>query len=225
MKKIAIFGAGGFGREVLQLVLDINQIKPTWICEGFIVDPKYVSSQRVHGYPILDGTDWLSLHPDVCIVIAVGEPAKRREIALRILKNCSNTFATLVHPTASVGDCIEMGAGSIICAGSILTTDIRIGEHVHINIGCTVGHDSQFHNFVTLSPGVHISGHVGIGDGVEIGTGAVVIPGFVIGDWTVIGAGAVVTKSVPANVIAVGVPANPIRERPADWYEIVDGES
>jgi acetyltransferase-like isoleucine patch superfamily enzyme len=114
-----------------------------------------------------------------------------------------------------------MGPGTVICAGCLITTDIRIGAHVHINIGSTVGHDAVLHDFATVNPGVSLSGNVTLHEGVEMGTGSVVIPHCEIGSWSTIGAGAVVARSLLANITAVGAPAKAIRERPAGWHEAV----
>jgi serine acetyltransferase len=100
----------------------------------------------------------------------------------------------------------------VICAGCILTTNITIGNHVQINLDCTIGHDAVLEDFVTLAPGVHISGCVKIEEGAYIGTGASIINGtrdefIVIGRDAVVGAQACVTRSVGAGVTVVGVPA------------------
>jgi serine acetyltransferase len=104
----------------------------------------------------------------------------------------------------------------VICAGNILTTNIVLGQHVQLNLDCTVGHDVVMGDYTSLAPGVHISGCVHLGNRVYIGTGAVIINGtqddpIVIGDDVVIGAGACVTKSVADGLTVVGVPARPLR--------------
>jgi acetyltransferase-like isoleucine patch superfamily enzyme len=91
----------------------------------------------------------------------------------------------------------------------MLTTNIVAGRHLHVNLNATVGHDCVIGDFVTLAPGVSISGHVTIGDGVEFGTGAVVLPGVTIGDGAMVGAGAVVTRDVEPGVTVIGMPAKP----------------
>ena len=221
-KKIAIFGAGGFAREVLQIVLDLNDSsidRTKWLPVGFIVDPAYLNATpTVHNLPILKGIDWLKENTDVEVIIAIGAPAHRRRIANFIKTQTANKFATLIHPRAWVGRNVQIGAGSIICAGSLITTDISIGEHVHVNIGCTIGHDATLRDFVTLSPSVNVSGNVEIGQGVEAGTRSVLIPRANIGEWSILGAGTVVTKPLPSNVTAVGLPAKVIKTLNADWH-------
>lgn len=90
---------------------------------------------------------------------------------------------------------------------------------MHVNIGCTVGHDSVLSDFVTMNPSVNVSGNVHVGTGAELGTGSVLIPHANIGEWSILGAGSVATKAVDANVTALGAPARPIKTRPPGWQE------
>ena len=221
---IAIFGAGGFAREVLQVVLDVNEHEARerpWQPVGFLVDPEFVSARSVHGLPVLGSLRWLQDNPHVAVIIAVGSPAARRRVCRLIEASCPNPFARLIHPRAWVGRHVEIGPGSVVCAGALLTTDIRIGRHVHINIGGTVGHDATLGDFVTLNPSVNVSGNVHLGEGVEVGTGSVLIPRVDVGCWSIVGAGSVVTKPLPENVTAVGAPAKPIRVREPGWQDEV----
>jgi len=217
-QQLVIFGAGGFGREVLQIVRDLNAVTPTWECLGFLADAMPADAAIVGGLPVLGGIDWLHANPQVQVVIAVGSSAARWKIAQRISAGCGNAFAILVHPRAWLGEHVEIGPGSVVCAGALLTTDIVIGRHVHVNIGCTVGHDAVLEDFTTLNPSVNISGNVVIMSGGEIGTGSVVIPRCTISPWAIVGAGAVVTSSLGANVTAVGAPARVIKERRDGWH-------
>lgn len=217
---IAIFGAGGFAREVLQIILDINAHSPNapiWKPVGFIVDAAFLNTEPVHGLPVLSSLDWLAAHHSTHVVIAIGAPAAKRRIAAHVESTGGNPFASLVHPCAWVGRHVEISEGSVICAGCLVTTDIRIGRHVHVNIGSTIGHDADLGNFVTLNPSVNVSGNVALGEGVEIGTGSVLIPQTNVGEWSIVGAGSVVTKSLQANITAVGAPARVIKTREPGW--------
>jgi sugar O-acyltransferase (sialic acid O-acetyltransferase NeuD family) len=221
-KLIAIFGAGGFAREVLQIILDINERSPSappWRPVGFIVDEPHSVSNTVHGLPVMQGLGWLARQPDMQLVIGVGNSAARRRIAVRIKRNCGNAFATLVHPLAWVGRHVNMDHGVVVCAGTQITTDIRLGAHVHVNIGSTIGHDAILEDFVTLNPGVNVSGNVTLGEGCEVGTNSVLVPHANVGPWSVVGAGSVVTRPLPGNVTAVGAPARMIKTRQPGWHE------
>ncbi|MFL6675687.1 MAG: acetyltransferase [Massilia sp.] len=223
--RIAVFGAGGFGREVLQLIRDINAVRATWSCVGFIVDSAYESQASVAGLPVLGGIEWLSANPDVHVVVAVGSSAARWRICRRIRDQCSNPFAVLIHPRAWMGENVQVGKGSVICAGALITTDITIGEHVQVHVGSAIGHDAVLGDFVTLNPRVTVSGNVHLRDGTEAGAASTIIPGCELGPWAILGAGAVVTKAVKQNCTVVGVPARIIKERPDGWHQLEPSRS
>ncbi|WP_412070419.1 acetyltransferase [Rubrivirga sp. IMCC43871] len=218
MRDLVIVGTGGFAREVLQVALDLNDVDPQWRIAGFLDDRPELRGAMVHDLPVLGGVDWLAGRDSVSAVVAIGATAVRRAVVHRIRDVSDAPFATLVHPRAWVGRNVSIGEGSVLCAGTMVTTDIEIGRHVILNLGCTVGHDAVLHDFVTGAPSVNVSGNVDVGEGCDLGTGGVVIQGKRIGEWTVVGAGAVVVKDLPANVTAVGAPARPIKERPAGWH-------
>jgi sugar O-acyltransferase (sialic acid O-acetyltransferase NeuD family) len=218
-KRIVIFGAGGAGREVLQVIRDINAVLPTWKCEGFIVDSEFQGAPSAGGLPVLGNIDWLAANPDVHVVVAVGASAARWRVVQRIRDRCTNPFPVLIHPRAWIGTNVLLGDGSVICAGAMLTTDIRVGEHVHVNIGSSIAHDAELGDFATLYAGVRLTGNVHLHDGVEAGTGSVVIPRCEVGRWSIIGAGAVVTGRVGENCTVVGVPARVVKQRPEGWYQ------
>jgi sugar O-acyltransferase (sialic acid O-acetyltransferase NeuD family) len=210
---IAIFGAGGHGRELLQLVRDIG----AWEVAGFVVDERFPAPPEVAGLPVLGGLDWLAAHPEVAVVVAVGAPAARRAIVERIRARSANPFPALVHPRAWVGERVALGEGTVVCAGAMLTTDIRVGAHVHLNVASTLAHDDVLEDFVTLAPGVHLAGGVLLREGVELGVGSSVIPRRTVGAWTVVGAGAVVTRDLEADCTAAGVPARVLSRRGPGW--------
>ena len=119
-------------------------------------------------------------------------------------------FAPLIHPTAILGNNVQLGEGVIVTAYSHLTCDIVVGRGAQFNLQTTVGHDSNIGDFVTTAPKVAISGHVSVGRHVTFGTSSTVLPGVSICDHVVIGAGAVVTKDITKPGTYVGVPAKRI---------------
>ena len=212
MKDIAIFGVGGFGREVLALIKDINKVKPTWNIVGFF-DDGYEKGLTINGYPTFGTAEDLNKwDKEIAIAISIGNPVIKKKILDKI-HNPQVSYPTLIHPTAWIGDddFIEIGKGCIICAGNLITTNIKIQDFVILNLGCTVGHDTVIKDYSAFMPSVNISGEVTIGEGVYVGTGAKIINQLEIGDYAIIGAGAVVAKTIPPRCTAVGVPAKPIK--------------
>lgn len=211
MKKIAIFGAGGFGREVKMLVEQINDVKTQWEFIGFF-DDDFSNARSVSKDHQLGGMAELnSFKDELHIVLAIGNPLIKKKI-LQKINNSNIIYPTLIHPNVYIGASnVEIGEGSIICAGNILTVDISIGSHVILNLSCTVGHDTIIKDYASFMPAVNISGEVVIHEGVYVGTGAKIINQLEIGAETIIGAGSVVSKTLPEKCTAVGVPAKPIK--------------
>ncbi len=215
---LVILGAGGFARETLDVVDAINAVSPTWNVLGFIVDGQYGQPGTIiNDKPILGDFSWLEAHRDVYVVCGVGAPEIRYQMIRRV-HPLGNPFASLIHPNAVMTRWITLGAGIVITAGCILTNQVQIKDHVHLNLDCTIGHDAVLDPFVTLAPGAHISGNVHVQEGAYIGTGANIIEKKVIGAWSVVGAGATVIKNVPANSTVVGVPAQVVKQREAGWH-------
>lgn len=212
MKDIAIFGVGGFGREVLTLIQDINRQEPIWNIIGFF-DDGHPQGEVVNGYMTLGGMSVLNQWPtQLDIVVAIGDPLTKKSLLGRIC-NPNISYPSLIHPTVLIGDrnYVEIGQGCIICAENIITTNVKIGDFVLFNLACTTGHDTAIQNFSSFMPSVNISGEVSVGEGVYMGTGVKIINQVSIGDYATIGAGAVVTKSLPGHCTAVGVPAKVIK--------------
>ena len=206
LKPIAIAGAGGFGKETLVMLRQINALKPQWDITGFY-DDGFSKGIEVAGLKVLGGIDELNQVRDALnVVVAVGDPRVRKGLVARI-KNGFLLFPTLVHPAATMGDGIKSGIGCIIAAGCRLTIDIVLEDFVLLNLNTTVGHDVHIGPFGSVMPGVHLSGYVNVGEGVLIGTGASVLQYVKIGDGAVVGAGAVVTKDVKVGKTVAGVPA------------------
>lgn len=219
-KKIVIIGAGGFGREVLDVIEAIRQNgNGEYVPLGFVVDEKYGTPGKIiNGLPILGGFDWLAKNSKkVLAICGVGAPQYRFQLIRRAIKvGCR--FITLVHPSAILTQWINIGVGTVITAGCILTNQIEIGDHVHINLDCTIGHDAVLQDFATLAPGVHVSGKVFLGSGCYIGTGANILEKLKIGSWSIIGAGSTIIKDVPENVTVVGVPGKTIKVNNPGWH-------
>jgi sugar O-acyltransferase (sialic acid O-acetyltransferase NeuD family) len=210
MKKIAIVGSGGFAREVLTLINDINKQSPIYEFIGFV---DYDKSKKIHSYPIIGSDDDVNMITEpLSLVIAVGEPELKKKIRNKYTSPHID-FPTLIHPSVLIGDknSVYIGEGCVICAGCIITTDIEINNFVTLNLMCTVGHDTIIGNYSSFMPSVNISGEVKINEGVYVGTGAKIINQIEIGGQTIVGAGAVVARTLPSRCTAVGIPAKVIK--------------
>ncbi|MFZ5987886.1 MAG: acetyltransferase [Bacillota bacterium] len=212
MKDIVIIGAGNFGREAAQIVEDINLDKKEWNLIGFIDETQEKHGTLVNDIPVLGGFDWLkeNLSSRIYAVCAIGNPKDK----YNVIKKASAfgvDFCNLIHPLAKISKYVQLGTGCIICWNAFLSVNTKVGNHVSINPGCGVGHDTVIGDYSSLYWSVTISGNVQINEGCEIGSNASIIPRRVIGEWSIIGAGAVVVKDLPENCTAVGVPAKPIK--------------
>lgn len=213
--KVAVYGAGGFGREVAWLVDVCGRAGAGYEVVCFIDDDPAIAGQVLNDIPCMGIEAAQNRFPDARVVTAIGSPAVRQRLVEKSAA-AGFGFETVIHPDVERSKWIEYGEGTVICAGNILTTNIELGKHVQINLDCTIGHDVIMGDYCTTAPGVHISGYCHFGKRVYIGTGAVLINGtaeapLVIGDDVVIGAGACVVRSVEAGQTVVGVPAKPIR--------------
>ncbi|CAB4939644.1 MAG: hypothetical protein F2842_03970 [Actinobacteria bacterium] len=215
---IVIVGAGGMGREVLQLVRDIeNHSAGSWEFAGFLDEvipaPNLMASVNAHYVGRPSDTTCLNDLPSNCaFAVAVGSGIDR-SVNFDLLGSAGLEPATLIHPTAVVGSVVTMEPGQTVCAGTVITTNVRLGVGTQINMLCTVAHDVVVGSFVTLSPGAIISGSVTIGSFATIGSNASVIPGVTLGEGCTVGAGAAVIRDVEPGTTVVGVPAHPISGR------------
>ena len=204
MNNIVIVGASGFGREVAWLIENSDK----WNVKGFVDDNEDLEHKSVNDYPVLGTIDFLlNVNEKTNVVVAIGNPRIRKKIVERLQINKNISFPNIFDKDVIIDKTGTIGLGNIICKGSILSTNLEIGNFNHINLNCTVGHDVQFHDYITVYPGVNISGNVRINDCVEIGTGTKIIQGKEIVKETVIGAGSVVVKDIVENGTYIGVPA------------------
>jgi sugar O-acyltransferase (sialic acid O-acetyltransferase NeuD family) len=217
MKKFAIFGASGFGREVLPLARYQLQKIETEPYDLVFVDDHPLEPQ-LNGHPVITYKQWLT------------EPAASRHICFAIgsskvrealLTRCTSDGVAIFDIKAAnviIMDNVEIGPGVILSPFVTLTSNIRIGYQFHANIYSYVAHDCTVGDFVTFAPGVHCNGNVVIEDHAYIGTGAILRQGkpdepLLIGRGAVVGMGAVVTKNVAPGSIVIGNPARVMEPR------------
>lgn len=204
-----IIGCGGFGREVAEIAKTIAKEKKDFNFIGFIDDNRELHGKIINDVPVLGNLEWIndSYHGNrLLFACAVGEPTIKKKVIERALK-LGYIPHSIIHPAVPIGFGVSVGAGTIICPGSIITINITIGNHVIINKICSIGHDAIIDDFVTINPLSAIGGGVHLKEGVFIGSGSSVLQYLEIGEWSVIGSGASVTRSQEPYVVAVGVPA------------------
>lgn len=212
-----VIGAGGFGRETLDVIEAWNTSGrgATFHVLGVIDDnPSSNNIERLQrrGIRYLGKFESLfGLSDPFVYFVGIGNPLVRT----RLVQRCDEVgwqAGSVVHPSASIGSNTLIGDGTVICGGVQVSTNVKLGRHVHLNPSSVVGHDTCIGDFVSLNPGAVISGDVSVGESALIGAGAVVLQGLSIGGQATVGASACVTRNVPAAYTVVGIPALPQRK-------------
>jgi sugar O-acyltransferase (sialic acid O-acetyltransferase NeuD family) len=212
-ERFAVVGAGGHAKVVADALLGSGHE-----VLGFYDDnPVLLGTEPIPGMKVLGDTndllEGLAKGKGVAI-LAIGENHLRCRLSRRI----SVRYGIACAPSAVLGRGVRIGNGSMILPTATVNIDTIIGEHVILNTSCSVDHDCVIGDFVHIAPGAHLGGGVIVEEGTFLGLGSGVIPGIRIGRWAVIGAGAVVTKDLPDNCTAVGVPAKVIKIREEGWH-------
>jgi sugar O-acyltransferase (sialic acid O-acetyltransferase NeuD family) len=208
--KLAIYGAGGFAREVAPLALEGPESDVV-----FVSDVAEEVGTTPNGIRVLSYPELVARERDRRVVIAIADKAVRRALAEKCEKD-GLAFGDIVAPSHQRGHSVEIGEGSILCGNTIFTSNIRIGRHFHCNLMANVAHDCIVGDFVTFAPRANCNGWTIIEDDAYIGTGAILMPGsrdrpLVIGKGATVGAGAVVFRHVPPGATVIGNPARRLR--------------
>lgn len=206
MDKIVIVGSSGFAEEIKWLITRINMDNEKWNFLGYIdIDNK----EGVIG----DDELLAEYNEKLAVVIAVADCTLRRKLYEKYKQNSNLYFPNLVDPSVQFSRDLILGEGNIICANSILTVKVKMGNFNIVNLNCTIGHEVNILDYVTLNPAVNVSGNATLQDGAFVGTGTQILQGKKVGENSVIGAGAVVTSDIPELCTAVGIPAKVIKDR------------
>jgi len=206
MKNLIIIGAGGFGREVMCWAGTCSDHGKISRIKGFLDDNPAALRGIEAGVPIIADVDSYEPKRGDLFVCAIGHPRLRRSIHQRITERGGN-FATLVHPSAIVGERAQIGSGVIICPYAVVSVDAVVEDGVAVYYHSSVDHDARVGRYSQISAHCDITGGAVLGEEVFVGSHASILPGIKVGDRAVVGAGAVVTKDVPPGVTVTGVPA------------------
>ena len=212
MRDLYVYGAGGHGKVVADLLLAAGPER----LSGFI-DDGVPPGSLVLGHPVHGPWAWLTsraAHGPVAIVLGIGDNEVRARIARAVAGIVE--VLTVVHPRAIVAPSAALGWGAVIMAGAVVNPDARIGEGVIVNTGAVVEHDVVVGTYAHVSSRAALGGGSELGPYAHLGLGGVLLPGVRVGASAIIGAGAVVTRDIPDHVIAVGVPARVLRSIRAD---------
>lgn len=209
MKQLVIVGASGFGKEVHELICDINYIHEDWELLGFLDDDVSLHGQIINGLPVLGGINLLQKFTNLSVVIGISEPNLKMRIIKKIREiNEFIDFPSVFHPSVSINSkFIKFGIGNIVCQYSLFTANIKIGNFNTFNTRVTIGHDVKIGDFNSFNPNIQISGNVIIGSSNFFAVNSVILQGISIGNDNFIGACSLVLKKIKDNTKVFGIPA------------------
>jgi undecaprenyl phosphate N,N'-diacetylbacillosamine 1-phosphate transferase len=208
MKDLIIVGAGGFGRELLQWVKDINSANTTWTIKGFIDDNPDALDGVQCDFAVIGSTkDWQPNNNEV-FACAIANPNIKENIVAS-LKSKGASFVSIIHPKAIIGDHNHIGEGLIAYPNSCITANVVVGDFVTL-LCSSIGHDAVIGDYSTISSYCDITGGVNMGKRVFLGSHVTIVPGRKIGDDAYLGAGSVVFTHVKEKTKVMGNPAKKI---------------
>ncbi|MEM9990700.1 MAG: NeuD/PglB/VioB family sugar acetyltransferase [Bacteroidota bacterium] len=204
MNKFIVVGTGGFAREILCLATDLGRYDDF---HGF-VEPDDIWEKRWRGKSIMGKAVYPQSSFDenkYTAIIGIGNPAIRKKVTSQLPANTK--YENLIHPSVVISQWVTLEEGTVICAGCILTCNIKAGKHMQLNLHTTIGHDCIIGDFFTTAPSSNISGNCVLGDEVYFGTASATRQGISICDGVTIGMGAMVIKDIESPGVYVGIPA------------------
>ncbi|MDR3164344.1 MAG: NeuD/PglB/VioB family sugar acetyltransferase [Synergistaceae bacterium] len=203
MDAVIVYGAGGLGREVLQIVRAVSDARVL----GYIDDGVSPGIER-NGTSVLGGSEYLdTLDGNVSVVMGISDPNIKRGIFAKLSRNPRISFPNIVHPRAIVSEYASLERGIVIASGCAISVDVSLEVGVFLNVGTVVGHDAKIGDFSSVMPLTAISGNVNIGERCLIGAQSAILQGTTVGDGCTVCMGAVVLRDVPDGATVIGNPA------------------
>lgn len=208
MKDIAIYGAGGFGRETACLLREINEVSPTWNFIGFF-DDGVPAGTRNHQGRTLGGIDALNAwESELAVAFSIAEPRVVEKLFKKIV-NPRISFPNIISPTARFLDAgtLRLGRGNVISHHSSISCDVELGDFNLLNTQIYIGHDTRIGSFNMFNPCIRLSGNVRVGDRNFFGVSSVVLQGISVGDGVTLGANSVLFRPAESGETYFGNPA------------------
>jgi sugar O-acyltransferase (sialic acid O-acetyltransferase NeuD family) len=197
---VVIIGASGHARVIADIIYCSGDVVEGFLDDGNVSD---FPGQKILGH-VADALQMSQRDPNLRFIIGIG----RNETRESIVSNLGDLpYYIAIDPSAIISDSTEIGEGSVVMPNTVVNSGSRIGRHCIINTAATVDHDCKLLDFVHLSPGVHLSGTVQIGNRTWLGVGSIVINNISICDNCIVGAGAAVIRDISEPGTYVGVPA------------------
>ena len=212
MKKIAVYGAGGLGRETACLIDRVNSVGPQWEIIGYFDDGVPVGTQVDHHGCVLGGMETLNEYPEsLAVVMAIGSPRTVKILVDKII-NPNIEFPNIICPTFDIVDppTFSMGKGNVIKNMCRVSCNVKFGDFNMLNGFVIFGHDAQVGSYNSFMPNVRISGEVEIGDTNFFGIASIVLQGVHIGNNVRLGAASVLMRKPKEGCLYMGNPAKRI---------------
>lgn len=201
-KRVAIVGAGDLGKSLQRQLADIPDLHVV----GFF-DDTMESNPHVLGR-IDDATNPECQSRYDELVMGIGYRHLRfRQSLFEKFRDAGITWATVIHPAATLATSADVGQGAIVSAGCVLDVGVTIGANTLLNLGCVIAHDSSVGPHTFFGPSVNVAGFVTIGQRCFLGIGTTIIDSRQLGDGCQTAAGSVVTGDVGQSELVAGVPA------------------
>lgn len=210
-KVLGIYGAGGLGREVLELAKIINNKENRWDSFIFVDDDDEIIAKEINGIRVFGYKEAMEKYGSLLeISVGIGEPVIREKIYKKIADE-GITLPTLIHPDIYIPDTTAIGYGVTIQYGCFISCNITIKDYVYIQPQCNIGHDVVLDEGCIVSSFGNIAGNVSIGENTYLAMSTTIKEGVRIGNYDIIGMGSVVYKDIPDSMIAMGNPARPMK--------------
>lgn len=210
MNRLIIIGAGAFGRETLDWLLELPPVARDWDCIAGFLDSNPQALDGIEcSHPLLARLEDYQPQSGDRFLCTVGAPRTRLHLC-ESLQQRGAIFTSVIHRQALISARATLGTGCLIGPFTSVSNNTMVGDHSFVLANAVLAHDCRVGKACNLSPGVAVSGHCTIGDAVMLGANATLLPGAHVGDHATIGAGSVVLRSVKAGSTVLGVPAKQI---------------